>query len=135
MSQTETSPNQELRIVCITFCSLRSRCISGPICIAAAQRGRAAVIAPLIGDIALDGFVGNQIGKTMAAMAARYIPGAFSVTGNLIVDQSSLSGGNVIMPAGFGNKGTQDREGKRISWTREGEPLCPHGKSSTINLN
>ena len=38
------------------------------------------------GNITLDGFVGSQIDKTMAAMAARSVPGAFSVTDNLIVD-------------------------------------------------
>jgi len=38
------------------------------------------------GNITLDGYVGNPIDKTMAAMAARSVPGAFSVTDNLIVD-------------------------------------------------
>ena len=38
------------------------------------------------GNITLDGFVGNQIDKTMAAIAARSVTGAFSVTDNLIVD-------------------------------------------------
>ena len=38
------------------------------------------------GNITLDGFVGSQMDKTMAALAARSVPGAFSVTDNLIVD-------------------------------------------------
>jgi hyperosmotically inducible periplasmic protein len=38
------------------------------------------------GNITLDRFVGNQIDKTMAAMAARSVSGAFSVTDNLIID-------------------------------------------------
>jgi hyperosmotically inducible periplasmic protein len=38
------------------------------------------------GNITLDGFVGSRIDKTVAAMAARSVPGAFSVTDNLIVD-------------------------------------------------
>jgi hyperosmotically inducible protein len=38
------------------------------------------------GNITLDGFVGSRIDKTVAAMAARSVPDAFSVTDNLIVD-------------------------------------------------
>jgi hyperosmotically inducible protein len=35
------------------------------------------------GNITLNGFVGNQMDKTLADMAARSVPGAFSVTDNL----------------------------------------------------
>ncbi len=35
------------------------------------------------GNITLDGYVGNQMDKTLAYMAARSVPGAFSVTDNL----------------------------------------------------
>jgi hyperosmotically inducible periplasmic protein len=38
------------------------------------------------GNITLDGFVGSPIDKTLAEMAARSVPGVFSVTDNLTVD-------------------------------------------------
>ena len=41
------------------------------------------------GNITLEGVVGNQMDKTMAWMAARFVPGAFSVTDNLTVASSS----------------------------------------------
>jgi hyperosmotically inducible periplasmic protein len=37
------------------------------------------------GNITLEGFVGSQMDKTMAEMAARSVPGAFSVTDNLTI--------------------------------------------------
>jgi BON domain-containing protein len=37
------------------------------------------------GNITLDGFVGNQMDRTIAGMAANSVPGAFSVTNNLQV--------------------------------------------------
>ncbi len=37
------------------------------------------------GNITLDGFVGSQMDKTVAGMAASSVPGAFSVTNNLNV--------------------------------------------------
>jgi hyperosmotically inducible periplasmic protein len=38
------------------------------------------------GNITLEGIVGSQMDKTLAEMAARTVPGAFSVTDNLTVD-------------------------------------------------
>jgi hyperosmotically inducible periplasmic protein len=37
------------------------------------------------GNITLDGIVGSQMDRTMAEMAAKSVPGAFSVTDNLTV--------------------------------------------------
>ena len=39
------------------------------------------------GNITLEGFVGNQMDKTMAEMAARSVPSAFSVIDNLAIDR------------------------------------------------
>jgi hyperosmotically inducible periplasmic protein len=38
------------------------------------------------GNIALEGIVGSQMDKTLAEMAARSVPGAFSVIDNLTID-------------------------------------------------
>jgi hyperosmotically inducible periplasmic protein len=38
------------------------------------------------GNITLEGIVGNQMDKTVAAMAARSVPGAFKVIDNLTID-------------------------------------------------
>jgi hyperosmotically inducible protein len=38
------------------------------------------------GNITLEGVVGSQLDKTVAEMAARSVPGAFSVTDNLTID-------------------------------------------------
>ena len=38
------------------------------------------------GNITLEGVVGNQMDKIMAEMAARSVPGAFSITDNLTID-------------------------------------------------
>jgi hyperosmotically inducible periplasmic protein len=38
------------------------------------------------GNITLEGIVGSQMDKTLAEMAARSVPGAFSVTDNLTID-------------------------------------------------
>jgi hyperosmotically inducible protein len=43
------------------------------------------------GNITLEGVVANQFDKTIAYMAARSVPGAFSVTNNLIIGYSSVS--------------------------------------------
>jgi hyperosmotically inducible periplasmic protein len=37
------------------------------------------------GNVTLEGMVGNRLDKTMAEMAARSVPGAFSVTDNLTI--------------------------------------------------
>jgi hyperosmotically inducible periplasmic protein len=37
------------------------------------------------GNLTLEGFVGSQLDKTMAEIAARSVPGAFSVTDNLTI--------------------------------------------------
>ena len=38
------------------------------------------------GNVTLDGFVGSQMDKTLAEMAARSVPGAFSVTDHLTIN-------------------------------------------------
>jgi hyperosmotically inducible periplasmic protein len=38
------------------------------------------------GSITLEGVVGSQMDKTLAEMAARSVPGAFSITDNLMID-------------------------------------------------